>query len=395
MPLQNKLVVAGFSSLLGLALLVYANPRARGKAAALGILLGAGVISLPFVFTGQPLSGKGLAGSKPGEVETESPPEGIDPLAVLREKYGTKPLEAERARLREAGVGTNAYGVFLTNLLPPNKYAARDYLIRDTEASPSSYPYPRDDGNYLMVLSGVAMDIGKVAEIAGRLGKVERSEEGIGLVVVRVENTQFLAGPAEKFNNKDDPAFYELNQHELRSIDLDRVERAVARMAEAEPLVYRQEISQTLIVLLGKPGITFHDSIAKALIVWAEEPDAAAAAGLAVLRDYATMGAAAPENLLELVTRGGSDDAIPTLNQLWKQSPDRLGKHYGRFGGRVIPGLMAELAAGNKPLRRSAIRLLGEVGTEAVAVELEKLSGDEDPEVRVLAERAIAKIRDR
>ncbi len=395
MPQQNKLIIAGFTSLLGIALLVYGNPKARVKAAAFGILLGAGIISLPFFFKGQPISKNNIVGFKPGKVEPMFPAGDADPLIAMKDQFGTKPLEVEQERLQKAGSGKRAFGIFLTNLVPRNKYIVRDFLIRDTEASLSSHPYPRDDGNYLMILTEVSMDIEQVAEIAGRLGKLEKTHPEIGVIEVRVDNTQFVAGSAEKLNNKTDPAFYELNQRELANIDLDRVKRAVERLADAEPTIYRTDISRTLIELMGKQGVTFHDELAKALLVWEETPGQSSGVALAALRKTVAAGGVVSENLVKLVTRGKAGDAIPTLNQLWLQSPGEWERYYVEFGAPIVPGLLAQLASAEAPLRRSAIRLLGGVGTDEVLPQLEKLSADPDPEARVLAERAVASIKER
>ncbi|QTN32760.1 hypothetical protein HZ994_10590 [Akkermansiaceae bacterium] len=397
MPLENKLIVACFTSLLGIVLLIYANPKARVKAFAFGVLLGSGVVCLPFFFKGQPLAQNNIVEFRPADVDvlfgTEEEDE--DPLLAMRERYGTKPLEAEQERMRKATDGKEAFGIFLTGLTPRNKFIARDFLIRETEASLSSHPYPRDDGNYLMVLSDVAMDITKVAEIAGRLGSVEGTFPEIAVIVVRVDNSHFAAGSAEKLNDKKDPAFYELNQYELRNIDLDRVQAAVERLADAEPTIYRKDISRSLTDLLGKPGVSFHDQLAKALLVWQEEPGPAAEAGLGVLRSSLAAGGIVSESLVDLVSRGGADDAIPPINQIWIQSPGNWETYYARFGARIIPGLLAQLGSKDAPLRRSAVRLLGKVGTDAELPGLEKLSSDPDPEIRVLAERAVAAIRAR
>jgi hypothetical protein len=365
------------------------------KAGAFGILLGAGVVSLPFFFKGQPISRNMIVEFSPAKVDKMFTPEAADPLIMQRERFGTRPLEAEQERLRKASSGKGAFGIFLTNLTPRNKYIARDFLIRDTEASPSSHPYPRDDGNYLMVLSEVPMDIEEVAVIAGRLGTLEGTHPEIGVIVVRVDNALFVAGSAEKLNDNTDPAFYELNQSELRNIDLDRVKRAVERLADAKPTIYRKDISRTLIEMLGKPGVTFHDSLARALLVWEEQPGESAGVGLEVLRKSVASGDVISEKLVELVTRGKADDAIPTLNQLWTQNPGTWERFYDSFGERIIPGLVAQLGSGDAPLRRSAVRLLGQVGGDDELPALEKLSTDQDPEIRVLAERAVAAIKGR
>lgn len=395
MPLQNKLIIAGFVSLLGIFLLVYANPKARAKAGFFGLLLGAGVVSLPFFFTGQPISADNVADFEPGAVESIFPPEEIDPLTGLRNRFVTKPLEAEQERLEMAGSEKHAYGIYLTNLDARNKYVTRDFLIRDTGAAPSSHPYPRDDGNYLMILTEVPLEIKEVAKIAGRLGQMEEIHPDIGVVVVKVDNNQFLEGSAEKLNDKNDPAFYELNQYELSNIDMDRVKRAVERLAEAEPAIYRADITRTMIELLGKPAVTFHDELAKALLVWAKEPGPAAEVALEVLRRSVASGDRVSEHVVDLVIRGKSDAAVPILNQLWVKNPAMWENYCARFGPAIIPGLLSQLESENVILRRSAIRLLGTVGTQEVLPELEKLSGDQDSEVRVLTERAIAKIKER
>lgn len=394
-PLVKKLIVAGFGSILGLAMLVYANPKARLKAAAIGILLAAGVVSLPFVFVGEPLPKGNIGGATPDAGKQKAAPTEAELPTNLRDRFVTKPLEEEQERLAEATDGKNAYGIFLKGLLPVNKYLVRDFLIRDTGAAMSSHPYPRDHGNYLMVLTEVPLSITEVAEVAGRLGKAEEIHEDIGVVVVSVDNSNFIAGSPEKLNNKSDPAFYELNLHELQNIDLGRVKNAVVRLANAEPTIYRTDISRMMIELLGKPGVKFHDPLAKALLVWAEEPEQAAEVGLVALKRTLAAGDPVPESLVDLVTRAGADDAIPPVNRLWIDRAATWEKFYARFGERIVPGVMSQLNAENAPLRRSAVKLIGQVGTDEALPSLEKLREDEDPEVRILAQRAIASIKER
>ncbi|MBC7979634.1 MAG: hypothetical protein H7Y36_03620, partial [Armatimonadetes bacterium] len=158
MPVRNRLIVAGFVSLLGTTLLVYANPRARIKAGTIGLLLSAGVICLPFFFKGGTLPAVAKTAAIKNEplfpVEDE-----LDSLTALKERFTTKPLEDEQKGLEKSGEGKKAIGVFLIGLQPRNLYMIRDYLIRDSEAEPSSHPYPRDEGSYLMVLTGVTKSL--------------------------------------------------------------------------------------------------------------------------------------------------------------------------------------------------------------------------------------------
>lgn len=396
MPLQNKLVVAGFVSILGLTLLIYANPKAKVKAALVGLLLSAAVISVPFFVKGSP-----VVASKGDETVTDPvfrplfPEEEIDPIDALRQRFGTDPLVKEQQRLETEGGSANAFGVYITGMLERNKYTARDYLTRDTGAALTSHLYPRDDDSYLMILTGVGKSLEEVAEIAGKLGKTEAIHPEIGIVVVSVDNEQFLAGSADKLNDRNDPAFYDLNRRELESIDIDRVERAVDRLADSDATIYRTDITRIMIDLLTKPGVKFHDSLGRALLKWAEDPVPAAEAGLAVLKTYRGKGLVAPENLVALVAKARLPEAIPVIVDLWESNPILWDAHLMAFGSAVEASILGKLDSENPPLRRSAVKILGKVGTAESLPKLRKALGAEDAELRVVARRAIEQIEAR
>ena len=401
MPLQNMLIMGGFVAAIGVASLVYANPKARAKAAFFGLLMAAGLLTIPFFVNGPKVTHTDGGESKDYVEPTDltdsllSPEEQVDPLTTLRDRFSTKPLEAEQTRLEISGSDKNAYGIYLTNLQQRNIYTVRDYLIRDTMAGDSSHPYPRDKGDYLMVLTDVSMGISEVAKIAGRLGTTKESHPEIGIIVVSVDNEQFLDSPEDKLNNQKDPAFYTLNQRELVNLDLDRVKRAVERLANAEPSVYREDISGLLLELMEKPGIHFYDELAKALLVWLQDPSKAGEMGLKALRGQVAAGEPASENLVVLLTKGKIEETIPSVHTLWLANPMTWERHYAEFGSVIERDVLAQINSENAPLRRSAINLLGRIGTEGSLSPLGQLLTSEDPEVRVLAERAIKAIKSR
>ena len=394
MSLFNKLVVGGFVSLLGFSLLVYANPRARLKSGFFGLLMAAGVICIPFFVKTDIVRDKGIEPMADGS-EPLFPVEDVDPLVGLREHFGTKPLEVERSRLEKEGGRTNAFGIYLTNLVQRNIYIARDYLTRETEAAESSHPYPRDDGDYLMLLTGVEMDIDTVAKIAGNLGAVVETHPELGVIVVKVENEQFVAGSAEKLNDETDPAFYQLNMRELDSIDIDRVERAVGRLASAKPKIFRADISRMLVELMGKQGVRFHGEIARALLVWAEEPGPAGKAALEAVKSLAIQGIPVSETLVELVVKEQPEGAAAAIHELWLAKPNLWQSSYVEFGGQIEEKVLGQINAEDSTLRRSALVILGDVGTEKSLPALKKLSTDKEASIRVLAERAVSEINDR
>jgi len=396
MPIQNKLIIAGFVSLLGMILLVYANPRARIKALLVGLVIGTAVVSIPIFVKSNTLG----FGEDDGMVvdrgfEPLFPEKEVDPLEALRERFITKPLEDEQERLTRAGSSGQAFGIFITGMIEQNKYTARDYLIRQTLAGVSSHLYPRDESNYLMILTGVEKDIEQVALIAGELGSTIEIYPEIGVIVVRVANEQFVAGSADKLNDNDNPAFYELNRRELQSIDLDRVKKAVERLSAADATIYRSDITKILTELLSNPGVTFHDSISRALLKWAEDPGPAADAALTVLDRYINNDFTTPESLVELVVKGKSPEAISTVVSLWVENPSLWDAYLIKFGTSIEPFVLEYLDSEAAPLRRSAVKLLGKAGSGQSLPPLKKLLDSEDPELRVLAERSIKQIGER
>ena len=395
MSLQNKLVIAAFVAVLGFIMLMYANPRSRVRGAVFGLLLAGSLIAIPFLFKGQPMTGDGKGETVGKTEEADFTGDEIDPEADLRERFTTKPLEDEQARMEKLSDGKKAYGIYLTNLIPKNIYTVRDYLIRDTEAGVSSHPFPRDDGDYLMILTEVEKDFEEVTEIAARLGEMEETHPEIGVVVIRVDNRLFEAGSAEKLDNPSDPAFYALNQYELDNIDLDRVEKAVDRLVNAEPKIFRSDISSKLVRIMKQPGVNFHDSVAKALLVWAEEPGPAGQAALEAITKRMTAGSPVPESLVELTAKEQIGEAIPVINQLWLENPGLWEPYLARFGSAIEPLLLKQIDSDEAPLQRSAIKLLGRVGTATSIPALQRYTSARDPEVRVLTERAISAIRAR
>ncbi|MGJ8632740.1 MAG: HEAT repeat domain-containing protein [Luteolibacter sp.] len=395
MPITNKLIIAGFVSLLGIVLLVYANPSSRLKAIFFGVLFSAGLISIPFFFKSEiPVANEGEE-TAPADISPIFEEGAVDPVAALRQRFTTKPLEDEQERLVESGSERNAYGVYLTNLVLQNIYTAQDYLVRQTGAGLTSHRYPRDNGNYLVLLTDVAKSFDEVAEVAKKLGSVVELHPDIGIVVVKVDNKQFQAGSADKLNNKEDPAFYALNMHELQSIDLARVENAVKRLIDAPPKIFRTDITKILEDVMSRPGVDFHDDTARALLAWAEDPAPGAAASLNVLKDNKVKGRAIPEYVVKLIVKHKDPEAIPYIHEIWAANPSLWASEYVKMGSAIEDPILDTLADADGDVQRSALFLLAEVGTQKSLPMVRKLLGSNNPEVRVLAERAVAKISGR
>lgn len=204
MSFETKMTIGGFASIIGMVLLIYANPKARAKAVLFGMLAAAGLLSIPFFISSPTVTITKLS-SKPDYVDpTDSfffSEKAEDPLTELKNRFLTNPLEVEQKRLDALGSAKKAYGIYLTNLIQSDLNTVRNYLIKNTKAGSSSHAYPRENGDYLIVLTDVSMDITEVTKIADSLGSTKEVHSDIGVIVVSINNKQFEDSSAEKLND--------------------------------------------------------------------------------------------------------------------------------------------------------------------------------------------------
>ena len=404
MVMSNRLLMAGFASVLGLVALVYANPRARVKALSVGLLLTAGVMAVPFGFRDGSIPLPSVEGGATPVVDAPTQTSSVDlaeksdendAIAALRAEIGTDPLVAEIKRLADLRSSKRAMGLWLRGLNDSNRFLVRDYILRVTQAEPTTHFYPRSQGDYLLVVTGIDLTLGELAELASSLGETEKIYQEIGVVEVRINNEVFVEGSIEKLSDKDSPAFYDLNKRELESIDIERVKRAVQRLAEVEPKLYRADISRKLIELLGAEGVDFKGNICKALAVWSEKPGVAAEAALVEVNQLVARNATVSPEMISLIVKERNPKVIPILDDLWFKNPMAWESIYGDFGPGIEKTMIKRLPQTSGTIRYSAIRILGRVGgADSLPVLADALVGA-DAEVRVLVEQARSAIADR
>ena len=395
----NRMVMAGFAGMLGTMLLIYANPKARAKAIGMGLLATICLITLPVFFTGgsKPLTNQGASRIAPPESlhEDDGKTQEEDMITELRQRIGTDPLAAEIERLSREGSTRGAVGLWLRDLQERNRFLIMDYILRTTGADPQTHYYPRGNGDFLMVVTGITMSLDEVAKIAAALGSVERELPEISVIEVHVNNENFVEGPVEKLTDRNNPAFYDLNKRELESIDLDRIERAVKRLAEAEPKIYRSDITNRLTALLATPEVKFKGPICNALSVWAEDPAPAAEVALQEAKELLSRKAPIPDEMIDLIVKAGNPGVIPILDALWTETPTQWEKRYAGIGPAAEPYILKRFPETKGWLRQSAARLLGKVGGPNSLPVLEAAKKGADPELSVLIDRSIESIRSR
>ena len=396
MTTLNRLFMAGFSGLLGIVLLVYANPRARLKAGGYGLLLCAGLLALPFVFTAGSVPVEDLPRVSSPVPEKATPENSVsDRIAELRNQIGTAPLESEIERLAREDNTKHAVGIWLKGLREEHRFLVRDYILRVTDADPQSHYYSRGRGDYLMVVTGIKQSLDEMAKIASALGSLEQIYKEIAVVEIRVNNESFVGGSIDKLIDKGDPAFYDLNLKELDSIDLERVGRAVQRLADAEPKIYRNDITRRLLTLLEARGVTFKGDICRALRVWSEHPGPAGEAALHEVKLLIARKAEVPQDMISLIVKEKNPEVAPILDELWLRNPTHWETLYGDLGPSAEATLIHRFPTIDGMLRQSAVRLLGRVGGADSLPVLEGAVTGADAELKILLQKATASIRGR
>lgn len=394
----RRLLMAVFTSLLALVLLVYANPRKRGKALAVGMLLAAGLCIIPFFFTegSVPLAAnERVASGDAAETEVSGEASAPKPHSALRARIGTEPLEEEIARHEGEGAGRTALGLWAHNLAMPHRFLIRDYIDRVTGSVEPPHFYPRDGGDYLLVIPGVTITAHKLAELAKPLGEVIAVHDELSIVEVQVHNENFVAGPIEKLSDPENPAFYDLNKRELESIDVERIERAVGRLADAEPKIYRTDITRKLIELLGDGEIRFKEAICRALLVWSETPGPAGEAALAEAERMLNAKQRVPDDVMRLAVKERTPGAARVLDRMWAEEPTQWETLYGDLGSAAEETMLRRFPSTSGVLRHSAVRILGRVGGPRSLEALGQISAGTDSELEVLIDKAMNSIRSR
>lgn len=398
----KRLALAVFAALVAAAFTVAANPSQRFRAILASVAVAAGLISLPFFFK-QGTSVLGLPSGPRDEVSElikaagapkDTPP--VDAFEDLRKEIGCEPLEKEILRYEKSSTndGRTALGVWLRDLPEYNKLLVRDYIIRAMEADPSSYMYPRPP-DYLMVVSGVPGDLNALAKVCERFGEVRRKLSELNVVEVYVNNDSFLEGPLDKLTDRSGASFYDLNRRELESIDLKRAQRAVVRIADAEPKAYRKDIVRRLQQLLKEGTLEQKIDIARALENWAEEGDGSVPAMHAAAVRIFDEKKDLPEAVVHFLSKRGDTDLIPILHVMWENDSTKWEDPYAALGSAAEPSLLENFARYTPNLKRSATRILEKAGTARCLPVLQKELPEANGELKVLLERAIAAIRSR
>ncbi|NNC88164.1 MAG: hypothetical protein HKN82_06850 [Akkermansiaceae bacterium] len=278
------------------------------------------------------------------------------------------------------------------------KYQIQKYLHRKTGTKERPSFYRRGDGG-LFVVEGVEVPLEEMALIVERFGRVENTYPDIRVIEIAVEGERLLEVNTElmsKLTDKEHPAFYVRNLAELDHIDIERVQEAASRLATAEPLRFRKEITQRLVDLLAEEAeADFKGVVTKALSVWSEEGDGAPLAVAQAAQDILLKGEQMPRSMLDFLTARNPAVAVPIIEVLWKADPSSWEPFVAELGPDAEEMVASHLGDENRAVQQSAARILKRIGSSQSLPALQRALPAADDELKLMIQDAIQSIQER
>lgn len=390
---DRRLVIAGFAAVVGTMMIIYANPRARGKATFFALLGALALVSTPMFLTE---GSKKLGGGNQNAAPVAPPTVTVDgrkKISDLKVEVGYAPMETA---LLQAGQGGRVVGFWLKGLRESNAEMVFAYLMRVSQATEQSHLYPRMNQNSLIVLINPKLSLEELAIQCARIGEVNETLPELHLIEVKVENERFAEQSLAKLSDKEDGAFYQLNLRELQGIDIRRINDALMRLALAEPVQSRDDIIKRMIELLEMSDREMLANICKAMIVWSDGKDGAPEAAMKASAAHFASAKDLPIEAATFLAKWQQPDIYPILEQLWLKEPTNWEEVYMKSGAPAEAGLVKHLTEGSNRQRMSAARIIGRVGGKSGAEALQRaLESTTDLELQTSFTNAIDAIRQR
>lgn len=372
----------------------------------LGILVAGGIASLPFVYpvkiNPSLLGVKGKAA--PAEEVSGFTSMGLEELPSKNasvQNYGErdlKPLFSAIDRKESQGV----LGIWVVGVNAANRDMVKAYLKRMAQSEDEPIFYDRKGmGGGLFVITPTPITYKEFVDVAGKMGKVTLQDKERFFVEVILNRDKFEARPASAALQDERHQYFVLaNLKELSCLDIRRVIAAAKRLAAVKPDKMRNEVTAKLVELLREPwgrDAEYVTALASSLVVWAE-PEHAEAQRVVyyVATELKKADCEVPASLIRFLLHGPEKKGFSLLLDEWKKDPQKWEdecKAAGPTGEADIIRLLNE--SDDFVLKRSAARILGEIGSEASLSALKAFIHDSDNELRLCAELSVNLIEKR
>lgn len=406
---QQKAFALFFACMAG-GLMACAGRRHKIVFIVLGLLLAGGVASLPYaypVIVNPSLLGGGssAAGASQDDVSIDGFT-GMDvehmaePNASVQ-NYGEgdlRPLFTAIDHHEDQGV----LGLWVVGVNASNRDMVKGYLKRMTQSEDEPVFYDRKGtGGGLFVITPTPITFKEFVDVVSRLGKVSLQDKDRFFVEVLLNRDKFEARPASAALQDERHQYFVLaNLKELSCLDIRRVIAAAKRLSAVKPDKLQQEVSSKLVDLLKEPwgrDAEYVTALASALVVWADKDDAEAHRVVYyVTTELKKADCEIPSSLVRFLLHGSHKESFDLLLNEWKKDPQKWEeecKAAGPTGEAAVIKVLNE--SDDFVQKRSAARILGEIGAESSLPALKAFVSDTDNELRLCAELSLNLIEKR
>lgn len=272
---EKRLIIAAFITLFGVILILYGSKARRVKALLFSIIIGGGLMAMPYVFPHKPIT---------VETPDEDPADKKDGPNLIsvkeyRENIGFSKVDTMRAEhLKKNGKLGDIKAVVLRDISIQDLDIVIQY-IKDTlilEDEPADYSGHRSlDQRPITLLVFKAPHIKKqqVINCLKNIGTIDDSHPAtkeLDLYEVTIDNSIFSEVDPAKLSDPTDRDFYKLNYKELYNIDRDRRIAAVQRIRGVNQLGLKADIISRLNNMISPADIELSNEVILTLTKWTQ-----------------------------------------------------------------------------------------------------------------------------
>lgn len=409
---QQQMFAIFFACLSG-GLLACAGRRHKVLFVVLGVILAGFIGALPYVYTvkispivyGLEEDPTQVPQNKPADAEAGFVKHEPIPFAEKEVRIHSytedelKPLFSTIEEKEAQGVlGIWTVGVNVTNCDMIKRYLKR---MTQSEDEPMFYDR-RGMGGGLFVITPTAMRFEEFVEVAEKMGKVTLKDADRYFVEVELNREKFDARPGSPALRDERHAYFALsNYKELSCLDSYRIMAAAKRLAAVKNIEGNQsyanvqeDMVRELKRLLQEPwgrDAEYVTALTSALVTWAKKDDKEACRVVFyVVSELKKADCEIPVTVIRYLLDGGEVGASEILLTEWVNNPQRWEKQCCIPGSIPEEAIIRELEASSDYVRkRSAVRILGQIGGKSALEALKKYKNHSDNELRLCAELAI------
>ena len=403
----NRLILGGFMGLLGCSMLIWGRMRGRALASMFGLLGLGGILALAwFMPVHRTISGEIRSVAAADDVDDEKevarsrPPSAFlvkEPLTEEEVIKKTRWFATVQPTL-VSGEEANIAAVWVQGMESYQRLQLQNYLeeVLQLRALPSFRELLSGGGLFLIERRSL-LDLDELEGVVGRFGEVEQTFPDLRLIQMTLEPSVLSEVSDEqniKLVDSTQGAFYSLNFQELRALQKARVKAAINRLAAAEPVRMRKDITSRLASLLTVPqDAETYGELAAALEVWSEPGDGADDVISKIALNMRERGQTIPEGILKFLISRKTPSAAVLLVELWQENPSTRRASIENYGSTAAPLIASFLRSSDASVARNAAVLLGKIGTKAELPQMqEALTGASNDSFKAVLQESIEQV---